>query len=73
MVSQNALAGGTPSRRWAQRYTVMQETTTLNTMNPVRAQVRSRPTLLGIFRIHLAIRGYRSLIHRIPSSPQNTE
>ena len=45
----------------------------LTIIKTVKAQVRGLPTRLEIFKIHLAIRGYRSLIHKIPSRPQKTE
>ena len=48
-------------------------TTQSNTKNAVSAQVRILPTLLGIFKISCAIRGYRVFTQNTPRKPQKIE
>ena len=42
-------------------------------MNTVSTQVTILPAWFGILRIHLDMRGYRSLIHSTPRMPQKME
>ena len=54
---QKLLAAGSPWTRMDHRATATQVTAAFTTRKAVRHHVRSLPIRLGIFKIHLAIRG----------------